>query len=279
MFDKWNEPPTLDEIIGGLRIALPGGEVTPTSITNFGAVDNGFLAKEFHFFQYRFLFRGETVTGSPVYTVYWAAGPRHLVFTDSLAFHDTCEVLTDEDLLGWTSYVRGEIERLALMPFIRNLDPGNLFPDGSLSIEENLSIPWNTLIGCGITDLAPLLKVHLSFPWVVSDKEDAIRFHLPLHTNNGDGYFAGKLTTVTSTTGVLKYGYEIPIPFDLKRLQKDPNDVQAKGKLTGKDETTISVAHSTVQASHGLLVGFFQDWLNDVYLEKVLGYVKQRIQV
>jgi len=278
MFDQWNKPPTLDEIIMGLRIALPGGEVLPTTITNFGSVDNGFLAKEFHFFQHRFLFKGDVVSGFPVYTVYWSTVPTRPLFQDSpSAFHDTCEVLTAEDLLGWTSFVRGEVERLALMPFVRNLDPNNLFYDGSQSIVDYLKVPGETLVGCGIADPAPLIKVHLAFPWAVSVKEEVTRFHLPITGGSGKGWVAGKLTYQDATAGVMKYRYEIPIPFDLKLLRKDPANVEAQGKLVGKDETLIRVPHSTMKDSQGLLVGFFQDWLTDVYLECVLGYVSKRV--
>ena len=246
----------IDHICQTLQKAMPGGDILDLDShmywddTTHQVRDKTpvYSEKSFRIGPHLILFRAE----SDHWVGEWRAGAalRWNTPVHKAAKLDECKFRTEDDVIGWASWIRQQIIEMVAGAVCAQIQPGNLFPEGGRKTSRTkLRIPIKTLTDCGIRNslipdiLLPHMRQHMS--WNKKGNKHALRVRAA-----GEGVVVGRFTT----TNFLEWRVRIPLDQILDK----------RGLLRFVDPPTQDA---------------IQDALTRKYLKVVLNYVMKILDV
>jgi len=213
-----------DEIWQTLRIVFPQGEylehlaavdwddtITPLTTSGKKPTD-GFFVAGAHCFAIRARGTGQLVLDwVPNRSAGFLDDHPKDASIDGMPVLESSDFLTcPDDLLGWISYIKEQIEDQTVTTVSKALHPKDLFPGGPASILR-LKMSFSTLTACGWQerDILERLMQELNqdISWQVTP--DKTRYLFKVH-GAGDGHVVGRVCDGAAGTRLLEYSLKVP---------------------------------------------------------------------
>jgi hypothetical protein len=254
--------PTPNEICEALRLAMPGGKVLQDSSSFWDPMTRTtrklppeFSKISFEIEPHKILLRAD----GDFWAGEWRAGAAHSGWKhpgNKTPLLDTCVFQTGDDVIGWASWLRDQMVKMAAGAICAQIQPGNLFPDGGLKTARKLmQIPLKTLEDCGLrvggdthAVLLPPLRPFL--PWKAKDKK-----HAMMVSAAGRGAVVGRIVEHTFMQATWDLEWRVKIPLD---------------RVLDERGTYVFRAQPTEQE--------IQEYLSYQYIKVVLAYAYKAIE-
>jgi hypothetical protein len=135
-----------------------------------------------------------------------------------------------DDLIGWASFTRAEIERVTVKMLLQVLEPPHL----NLTETPPLKYAWETLKACGMSELGIVERLahDASIPWTYEYKPGQHYLRAGIWSKDVcTGHISGRLKPHHETAWALEWAYKIPVPgqgavenASYIGLQRSPDD-------------------------------------------------------
>ena len=176
---------------------------------------------------------------------------------------DSCDIKTMDDLVGWASFVRTDIETIAVNTILNWIDPAT-----PKTLTGELGAAWGALWACGIEDVATRLKKEARFFWAYSQEthggKGIFNFHLDeTKYHNLSVSLSGNVQFYPEGhTNDLDYEYLIPVNYPLP----------GASSISKTDSMKINPAGHATPAMLQLCVA---EALTGIYLDALCHYVEE----
>jgi hypothetical protein len=250
---------TKDEIWQTLKVAFPQGEyvanlvavdwedtITPVTFSGKKPTD-GFFVAGAHCFALRVIATGHLVLD---WVPNRSAGflddhPRDANITGMPVFESSDHLTCPEDLLGWISYIKEQIEDQTVNTISKALHPKDLFPGGPASI-LSLKMAFATLTACGWQEKDILerlmLELNHAIPWKTTPDRTRYLFKV---FGAGEGHVVGRVSDGAAGTKLLEYSLRVPCSVQESR---------ESGTTTFHSGTDIEASSRTVLLANYLKI-------------------------
>lgn len=274
--------PNPNDINKTLEKVFPGGSI---SVRSTGIPVTEYFVTEFQVMGHRFLIKPESGyfgegDGAMYYKSLWmppetwaTSEEREIYPTpETEDSYESCIIRTWDDLIGWVSFARTEVEERAVQAILQNIGP-----QGIRTLDYDLNIAWNTLKACGLKPDSEEFLLRLTksanFPWVCTrgpvaefdasaDSQTILRFQISiedleicagLYPFEGEPY--------------MMYSYKIPFQGDTSQT-----GIYERGdKLILSESGTLSMSENCSKED-------CINKLNFMYMEIVCNHIRKELE-
>ena len=118
----------------------------------------------------------------------------------------------EEDMIGWLSWAKSEMCRMAIKPFAGQFNPLNLFPGGMLNFGRTTAAEWplTTLTECGLSwaDVIEGIALQLPTPLPWRFGRESVVLHI---NSSSPGHVAGRWVVNDYGDTTFDIGAKIPV--------------------------------------------------------------------